>query len=117
MLFGTLACHLRYALLIMITVVVIILFSKWTGSGGTPSLPFYKPSLQATPSAALLKEAREYNDAPAPNSVVGLMQTTHALALVHAAAADNAPFAAELKNKQRQYIAHIASTYPEVLQT
>lgn len=109
--------------MVMIAVTVIILFSKWTGAS---SVPFPKPSTAphapaaavsaAAPTASLLKEAREYNDAPAPNSIVGLMQTTHALALVQAAGG-HAQFTHELREKQRQCIAHIAATYPEVLHT
>ena len=123
MLFGTLACHLRYALLVMIAVLVIIFFSKWTGSNS--AAPGKHAATSApVPSAAttaILKDAKEYTEADAPNVVVALMQITHALALFDASqhlgytpppAAVNA-----LKERQRAALQHMTSTYPQLLQS
>ena len=121
MLFGTLACHVRYGLLVMIAVVVIILFSKWTGSTRATPVPAARlaPPMQPSVTLQLVREAKEYTDAPAPNSIVGLMQTTHALALLHAVSQTGQTVPpglnAVLKERQLQAVQHITSTYPELL--
>jgi hypothetical protein len=60
MFFGTLACHLRYALIIVIIVLVVVLLSKWTGSGAS-TVNVRVVEEQATLKAArsMVKESQE----------------------------------------------------------
>lgn len=59
---ASLTCHLRYALVIVCVVVMLVLMSKWTGT--TPSVIVKETQSCQTAAEKLLKEAREYADAP-----------------------------------------------------
>lgn len=86
---NNMACHLRYALLVVAVVIVIILLSRWTGkkSGGlaTPTL---------TPLArvhgdvkSVVEEAAAANEAAhaQPNRLEALIDVTSALATLNTA--------------------------------
>lgn len=99
---GSLASHLRYALIIILVVVTIILLSKWTGSGGRTALLIKGGSKQqqqktdsaavaaATTSAAvqkLMKESQEWageTEHPSITPVAQLINATYALAYAQA---------------------------------
>lgn len=107
---ASLACHLRYALIILCVCLVIILFSKWTGaaaSAPSPSVVAVTTATAAMPPdhgravRALVEQARALHDTttsqlhalntgggpvPAPGSLVQLgMQVSYALCYVECA--------------------------------
>ena len=59
--FSSLACHLRYALIILCILVVIILFSKWTGynNNNTKTIQIVSPSNNDTTITTLIYHAQE----------------------------------------------------------
>ena len=73
---ASLACHLRYALIILCVILVVILFSKWTGGG---------PAAAAAPVVAALvvkTAATPDDDAPAAATAAtihGLVRQARAL--------------------------------------
>lgn len=105
---ASLACHLRYALIILCVCLVIILFSKWTGSSTTTSVPVVAVSTASAPPPdhgravrMFVEQARALHDTttsqlhalntgggpvPAPGSLVQLgMQVSYALCYVECA--------------------------------
>lgn len=84
------ACHLRYAFIIILIVLIIILLSKWTGSGSTTAT-FYQPKITKKVHA-LIKEASEWNNAcdeddgqKESSMLLKLMHATYAVAYLNAA--------------------------------
>jgi|LakMenE29Apr09ns_1017244.scaffolds.fasta_scaffold02678_2 hypothetical protein len=59
--FSSLACHLRYALIILCILVVIILFSKWTGynNNNTKTIQIVSPNNNDTTITTLIYHAQE----------------------------------------------------------
>jgi hypothetical protein len=59
--FSSLACHLRYALIILCILVVIILFSKWTGynNNNTKTIQIVSPRNNDTTITTLIYHAQE----------------------------------------------------------
>lgn len=86
---ASLTCHLRYALVIVCGVVMLILMSKWTGT--TPSVIVKETQSCQTAAEKLVKEAREYANAPrGANGPLGeqvseLLHASTALAYMQAA--------------------------------
>jgi hypothetical protein len=60
-LFSSLACHLRYALIILCILVVIILFSKWTGynNNTAKTIQIMSPANNDTTVTTLIYHAQE----------------------------------------------------------
>lgn len=100
--FSSLACHLRYALLILCFFLVIILFSKWTGVSHDKKTVIVEnkqrdvvrdlmfKSQKLANMAAAQVEARQPNDVMSPEdhyrySTTILMQLMYALAYVDCA--------------------------------
>jgi hypothetical protein len=63
---ASLACHLRYALIILCVILIVILFSKWTGGGPVAAPPV---------TTALLVKTAPADDVPP----VATVATIHAL--------------------------------------
>lgn len=83
---ASLTCHLRYALVIVCGVVMLVLMSKWTGT--TPSVIVKETQSCQSAAEKLVKEAREYADAPRGpfgEHVSELLHASTALAYLQAA--------------------------------
>jgi hypothetical protein len=85
--FSTIAIHLRYACIIVVVVLIVILFSKWTGSPSVVNVINQPASTKATASM-LVKESQELaaqvHSQPA-EPFVHLMLLAHAEAFLNAA--------------------------------
>lgn len=81
-LLGSLACHLRYALIIVLVVLAVILLSKWTGSNSTFTTPRISRGVRK-----LIREAGELNTEAEQdaNTMLQLMHASRANAYINAA--------------------------------
>jgi len=75
--------HVRYALIVVIVTVVIILLSRWTGKGTAPTVP----PLSYTDVRAVVRAAATANTAAhtQPNRLDALVDLTAALATLNTA--------------------------------
>ncbi len=123
--FGGVACHLRYALIIVLVVLVIILLSKWTGNSTT----IYHPKLSKGVKN-LVKEAGEWGNAAEhdTNALLQLMHATYAIAYLNAArtlASDKEierlsrvqldEMTQTLREKQQHVVQKLAGQYPALM--
>jgi len=133
--FGSLACHLRFALIVMLVILVIILLSKWSGSssnsggggggggGGGKSRASLAP-LVPTDVGKLIKTAKKWskqsgNDG---NPVAALVHATYAVAYLDAARimSDEEVDGVEalsktLEQRQQAAVRHIHAQCPNVV--
>lgn len=95
---SSLACHLRYALILMICIVILVLLSKWTGTGGAPQwmvkqvYPSTPPNANVTPAHAAaaanqVRQAQQWMDKSVltQNNQEALSTATYALGYLDAA--------------------------------
>lgn len=120
MFFGTLACHLRYALIILIVVIVVVLLSKWTGSGAS-TVNVRVVEEQATLKAArqMVKESQESASKIDKGShpLMQLLHSVYAQAYLEAAQAlaSNKQLSKECKINVEQYCNKLQATQEEVV--
>ena len=119
----SLACHLQYALIIVLIITAVVLFSKWSSFGNAGVYKIKSPNHDKH-REPLLKLANKWNKKSESdnNPVASLIHATYAVAYLDAARMvsnapvnPNDPVNTVLSQRQQAAVQHIHAQCPHVL--